>query len=206
MVGLLRTSPVGGMTAGEWTAIVVAILAAAASIAATVIAARTQRSVSLALAEAERLRAMEARNDERKYVVYKLMVDHLHFILLNNDVELPPDELERVRRMGIDFGTWLSVFGSDDALQAYHNWCQCFVFQPAYSYPPPPWPVVYRLMADLLLVARHDIGRPDGAVARRELLGLRLTNMYVEADVLAALALPLDEVFQRNNWQPPWQR
>lgn len=131
------------------------------------------------------------------------MIDNLHAILLDPEGQRPVTDPEALRHMGVDFGTWIGVFGSDEALRAYHNWCQCYVFRLGDR--PPPWTLVYRLTVDLLLAARRDIGRSDTSATRRELLGLRLIDLYTNREVLDALDLPLEQVFERVAWEPPWR-
>lgn len=183
-----------------WIAITLALIAAAASIAAAVIASRAQANVQAQQAQAERLGALEERLAQHEYDVYAPMLTLLNDMILGAvDIEnMSAAEQSRQQKMSKDFGTWIAVFGSDEAVSAYHRWAQATFHQPI------PPPVLLRLWADLMLAARRDIGDSATCTTTTELLGLRLTDLYEVPDNLVAVDLPLDELCARFGWAAPW--
>lgn len=65
----------------DMTSIVIALIGAAASVVAAIVAARYAKSTQRNDAEAQRTRELESRISERKYEVYKPMIEVLGDIL-----------------------------------------------------------------------------------------------------------------------------
>jgi hypothetical protein len=188
------------MSAAVAVTLAVALIAAAASVVAAMIASRALASVQAQQARADRVGALEERLAHHKYDLYAPMLDLLNDMILGvvKVDELPEAERQRYQDMSANFGTWLAVFGSDEAVAAYHRWSQATFHQPI------PNPILFRLWADLMLAARRDIGDADTATTVTELLGLRLRDLYEVPDHLMAVELPLDELCARFDWTPPW--
>jgi hypothetical protein len=186
----------------EWIAVVVAVVAAAASLVATLIAARAQASVQEATADAARLRELEARVAERKYETYKPMLDYLHLSVAGG-VDFPSlteDEQRNYRTMVHDFGTWISIFGSDEAVRAYQRHTQ------ATFHGPPPIPVLFRLWIDLLLAARRDMAHPETTSTPDDVMGIRIRDVYTSELAVDACTLTVDELCEKYDWTAPWSR
>jgi hypothetical protein len=112
-----------------WLALAIAAIPAFASIGAAIIAARAARDARRSDAEAQRARDLEARNSERKYEIYEPMINMLRDVLTAGG-NVGIDEGE-VRTKMADFATWISIYGSDDAVEAFHN-----IMQAAYTSAP----------------------------------------------------------------------
>ncbi|MGW4908119.1 hypothetical protein [Streptomyces sp. NPDC004270] len=178
----------------DWRiSIAVAAVPALASILAAVVAAFFARKAKKSEIEAQRLRDLEARISEKKYEVYKPLINLLRDIL---DQRIASQEDFRNRIS--EFSAWGSIFGSDEAVKAFHNFMQA-----AYTENPPPV-ILMKLYSDFLLSARRDMGYPDTAIDARHLLGMRISDLYASeemADVDASLA----DLCRRTGWTPPWE-
>jgi hypothetical protein len=182
-----------------WITLVVTAVPACASIAAAVIAARSARKAKLREAETERIRELENRISERKYETYRPMLqlvgDAFNVAKASQMTANPQMNVDKFS----DFTTWITVYGSDEALQAFHN------FTLAAGYNPPPI-VTLRLVADFILAARRDIGYPDTSVTAMQLVAMKMKDLYDEDESRLAMTLPFDEVCRRAGWIPPWSR
>jgi hypothetical protein len=100
----------------------------------------------------------------------------------------------------VKFAKWIAIYGSDEALEAYHNLMQ------ALRYAPPIF-VGFRLIADFILAARRDIGYPDTEISRGKLLAVtfRVNDYYEQGDLLEkVMTLPLDQACKLAGWSMPW--
>ncbi|MFF7985448.1 hypothetical protein ACFZDK_41130 [Streptomyces sp. NPDC007901] len=178
----------------DWRiSVAVAAVPALASILAAVVAALSARKAKKSEIDAQRLRDLEARISEKKYEVYKPMINLFRDIL---DQRSMPEEDLRSRIS--EFSAWVSIFGSDEAVRAFHNFMQA-----AYTGNPPAV-VLMKLYSDFVLSARRDMGYPDTAVDARCLLGMRISDLYTSGqmvDVNASLA----ELCRATGWTPPWE-
>jgi hypothetical protein len=67
-----------------------------------------------------------------------------------------------------------------------------------------PMLVTSRLYAELILASRRDIGYPDTNVTALHIMGMRVTDMYSEAQYRRAMRLPFEELCREQGWTPPW--
>lgn len=172
-------------------AIAVAGIAAVASIVAALISARSARSVKKSELDAQRIRDLEARISEKKYETYRPMINVLKDLLDQRAVD------EDIFRASVsEFATWVTIYGSDEAVGAFHNFMQA-----AYSSPPPV--VLMRLYADFVIAARRDIGYPDTKVARKQFLGMRINDIYAHR-LFSDIDKPFADLCRDANWTPPW--
>jgi hypothetical protein len=186
--------------APSWIAIVVAVIAACAAFFAAAVAAWSARSVKRVEIEAQRISELENRISERKYETYKPMIETLRDALFGNEgMGTAKPNAETIAKTTLDFSTWITVFGSDNAVRAFHNFIQA-----AYNSVPPF--VATRLYAEFILAARRDIGYPDTHVTPLQVIGLRVNDLYTEEEYRLALTLPFEELCRGQNWTPPWLR
>jgi hypothetical protein len=184
----------------SWIAIVVAVIAACAAFFAAAVAAWSARSVKRVEIEAQRISELENRISERKYETYKPMIETLRDALFSNEsMGATKPNAETIANTTSDFSTWITVFGSDDAVRAFHNFIQA-------AYNSVPALVATRLYSEFILAARRDIGYPDTNVLPLQVIGLRITDLYTEEDYRLALTLPFEQLCQCQNWTPPWLR
>lgn len=178
-------------------ALALAAIPVIASATAALIAARSARSVKRSEAEAQRIRDLENRISERKYEIYQPIIQALGDVFdLEKAEEMKKGGTNDLTDMLRKFATWITIYGSDEAVRAYHNFMQG-AFNEA------PTLVTMRLYADLMLAARRDIGA-DTTVTPAQLFGMRLTDLYIEGDIHKAMTLPFLELCKRESWSPPW--
>jgi hypothetical protein len=179
------------------TSIVIAVIGAAASILAAIVAARYARSTQRNDAEAQRARELESRISERKYEVYKPMIELLGDILNSTKSAGMAARAAEIQAKFADFSTWVNIYGSDGAIVAFHNFKQA-------AFHSSPSLVATRLFADFLLEARRDVGRSDTSVTRAQIMGMRITDLYEVESYRSALDLPFEELCRREGWTAPW--
>ncbi|WP_285482650.1 hypothetical protein [Amycolatopsis sp. NBRC 101858] len=161
-------------------------------IAAAIIAGRASKSVRRFELTAQRIRDLEDRLHEKKYEVYKPMVNMLSDLIGANvpEGEDLPLFLEKFK----EFSTWIVIYGSDEAVIAFQRFMQG-AFKNA------PTIVTMRLYADFILAARKDMGYPDTAVRRDHLIGLRINDIY---DFPLIKETSLARLCDQAEWTPPW--
>src|SRR5262245_40207929 len=178
-----------------WIAIAAAIIATLGTVIAAIVAALSARAGKRSELQAQYISELENRIYERKYEIYKPMIELLGSALqANRKAPLSSDEiLDKMHQ----FAVWISIYGSDDAVTAYHNWTQA-------AFNEVPGEVATRLYAELVLAARRDIGRSDTRIGAAEIIGMRVNDLYTNAEYYRTMTEPFDEVCRRYNWTPPW--
>jgi hypothetical protein len=177
----------------------VAAIAAVGSIIAAISASRSAKSVQKNEADAQRIRDLENRLSGQKYATYKPMIDLLGSMLSQDEASRAAlaDAGANVP-MFREFATWISIYGSDEALSAWHNFTKGTASNP-------PLMIKIRLLGDFLLAARKDIGYPDSQITTPELIAMRINDFYDQEETYKqALTLPFDEACKLAEWQPPW--
>ncbi|HEV2639702.1 MAG TPA: hypothetical protein VGX23_31505 [Actinocrinis sp.] len=129
------------------TSIVIAFIGAAASVVAAIVAACYAKSTQRNDAEAQRARELKSRISERKYELYKPMIELFGDILDSTKTAGMAERAAEIQAKFADFSTWVNIYGSDGAIVAFHN------FKQAAFHPPLPSLVATRLFADFLLEA-----------------------------------------------------
>ena len=199
MIGAVGLATNAATTSGPawWITILVAAIAACASILAAIVAAIAARSTKRLEMESEHTRELENRISERKFDMYKPMIELLGDLTSGNrsaDVLAKSDEnLEKMT----DFATWINVYGSDDAVIAYHNFMQA-------AYNNAPALFMSRLYAEFLLAVRRDISYPHTRATAAHVLGIKISDMYSVPEYRLAVTLPFDELCEQEKWTPPW--
>lgn len=183
-----------------------AFVPAGLSFLAAFMAARSARTSKKAEIDASRIRDLEARLDERKYEMYKPMIQMM-MDLLTSDTEPSTQEANRhaeqdqnLDNLSVlqEFATWITIFGSDEAVRSFHNFMQGM-------YTDAPAEVIFRLYSEFILAARRDMGDTESKVTRAEIIGMRVKDLY-EGDhhMLEAVTVPLRVLAERSGWSIPW--
>lgn len=166
------------------SAVVVAVIAAVASIAAAVVAGMFALASRRFEARLQRVNQVS----EHKRDMYVPLVDMLERMFTSDEVPTA-EELAHKRR----FDTWVNVYGSAGAVRAYSRFMQALPAQP-------PGDIQFRLYADFLLEVRKEMGDPSTDVDRLQILGPRLANLADRRSMTDSL----DAVCRRAGWTPPW--
>jgi hypothetical protein len=176
--------------------LVIAAVPAVASIVAAILAAGSARASRAAEIEATRLRELEDRLAERRYDTYQPMIDLLRRLMDSAKTSAKVSQQETTAQLS-KFGAWISIFGSDDAVSAYHNFMQG-AFHDA------PTTVAMRLYADFLLAVRRDMGDSSSKTTQAHLLGMRINDLYDDPKFREVATLSFEDLCRRDNWEPPW--
>ncbi|MBP1782031.1 hypothetical protein J3R08_001881 [Micromonospora sp. HB375] len=177
-----------------WQVFAVASIPGLAAVIAAIVAGLYARTLKTSDNKAQRIRDLESRISDRKYEIYKPMIETIAKMLDRRRVaELEDDLPERLQH----FAAWASIYVSDEALRAFRNFMQA-------SYTNAPAPVFLRLYAEFVLAARQDMGLPETAITPEDLLGIRVNDLYAPGGLLWVVREPFDEVCRLTNWTPPW--
>ncbi|MFE6616324.1 hypothetical protein [Amycolatopsis sp. NPDC057786] len=172
------------------SAIVVAVIAAVASVSAAVVAGMFALAARRLEARVQSADQVRERISEQKRAMCEPVVDMLDRMFTSDDLPTE-EELKHKRR----FDTWVNVYGSDGIVRAYSRLMQAL---PAGA----PADIQFRLYADFLIEVRKDIGDPGTAVDRMQILGPRSANL---SDRRSLTDPDLNTVCKRLGWVPPWR-
>jgi hypothetical protein len=174
---------------GTLLVLIIVSIPALASIIAAVVAGVFASKTRRADAEAQHARELETRISDKKYSVYEPMINLIRDVLARRT----SDENSLTATIE-NFSTWIGIYGSDEAVQVFHQFMQC-------TYHNAPIPIQLRLYGDFLIAARKDMGYPETAVQREHLLGMRITDIYSYHDVIDQ---SFEEISDRLSWRAPW--
>ncbi|MCI2959133.1 hypothetical protein MN032_15690 [Agromyces atrinae] len=170
---------------------IIAILAPlAVSIFAVVWASRASHRASAAEQEATRQRSLA----DTRYKVYQPMLEIFGDMMVPARAEAALKEAEKAIP---DFQTFISVWGSDEAVAAFYR------FRSGSNHQPPPM-IAVRLVADFLVEARRDLAWPETKITPIEVMGMRMDKMSDE--LVAALTMDLEELGAKYEWKVPWKK
>ncbi|WP_432745252.1 hypothetical protein H7827_13270 [Streptomyces sp. JH002] len=170
---------------------------AIASVLAAIVASWSARAARRHDAAAQRLRDLEQKVSERRYGTYKPMIDLLANVLDPEAVKEIVANGEKFRKDVAEFAAWISIYGSDEAVDGFHNFMQS-----TYHNAPPG--VLLKLYAEFVLSARRDMGNPETELSVSRVLGMRIKDIY-GSELLKSVDRPLAAVCRENDWVPPWQ-
>jgi hypothetical protein len=168
----------------------VACIPAIAAIIAAITAARAARVTKRTEIEAQRLRDLEGRISEKKYDTYRPMLDTL------KDLISQQIDASTFRTRTSEFTTWISIYGSDEAVKSFHNFMQA-------SFHNAPAKVLMKLYAEFIIAARRDMGNPSTKIRASHFLGMRINDIY-DNNVLSDVDSPLESICRETGWTPPW--
>lgn len=174
----------------HWLSILSASGAILAALVAGVFAWRTQRSA----AATERVRRLEEEASERRRETYEPLIEHFAKII---DPKTRKKAEQDTHRIISEQSTWLSIYGSDDAVVAFQRFMQA-------AYADAPGKIVVRLYAEFVLAARRDMGRPASTLNAIEFLGIRMNDAYTNPEHRSALTGSFDDLCRSEKWTPPW--
>lgn len=166
-------------------------LPATAAVLAAIISGWFAFRARKAEAEALRVRQLEERLAAKKYEVYAPMIEMLRRVL---DQDKDAFNLQSVS----DFSQWISIYGSDEAVQSFRRF-----MQGAYNDAPGP---VAQGYAEFVLSARRDIGTQASKLTAEDVLGIRIKDLYTREQTYDLATMPFDELCAEHDWQPPWTR
>jgi hypothetical protein len=173
--------------------VVVSLISAMGAIFAAILASRSAHRAKTSELREQRLGDMEARLAVRKADVYEPMVELMRRML-------DPATAGKMDKQGVEtfakFSTWVQIYGSDEAVRVFHK-----LMQAAYHEPPPE--ILMRYLAEFTLAIRRDLGHVDTGVGLRDLLGIRLKDIYELGDT-EFLEIPEAELAKRHSWERPW--
>lgn len=167
------------------------VIPACAAIVAATIAARSAKKTKRFEIEAQRIRELESRISDKKYDVYKPMINLIRDMLDQRSID---DEDSRSKIS--DFATWVAIYGSDEAVRAFRNFMQA-----AFHSAPPI--VLMKLYSEFVLAARRDIGQAETKITELDFLGARIRDLH-QSDLLIGIGRPLLEICADHGWSPPW--
>jgi hypothetical protein len=175
-----------------WIPVVVAVVSA---LIAGWFAARTKRSEH----RYQRLLELERQSAATKTDVFQPLVEGIGEMWERTSKgNLTPDWFEQhLLPRFASFMTWAPIYGADDTIWAYHRYQQGV-------YADAPINVSMRHMLDLVLALRRELGHPDTKVNALDLMGFRVTDIYEGGVGQPWARLPLKELYETENWTPPW--
>jgi hypothetical protein len=174
---------------------VVAVVSAVSSFISARGARNAEKETEQLRQEAQRLRDLEARNAERKHNTYEPIIDLLSQTLTPNGAAAIDENA--MRNQMVKFDAWVAIYGSDDAVRAWHR------FRQGSFHDAPPL-LFMRLYSDFVVAARRDMGAPHSKVRPEELLGVRIRDVYTQANLHDALNLEWPEIEAAFGWRVPW--
>ena len=178
-----------------WLIILVAGIPAIAAIVSAIIAATYANSARSSEATARRVNELENRLADRKYEMYRPMLDLLRRMLdqqLGND-KVSPVEFQQATS---EFSAWVTIYGADEAVIAFQRFMHC-------TYVEAPAPILLRHYIEFLLAVRRDIGYRDSALTGEHTFGVRFKDLY-EPESFDMVTMPLALLYERENWRAPW--
>lgn len=183
-----------------WVPIIVAIVSAVGAICAALIAARSARRAKDFELQANRILELEKRLAESRAKIFEPMVEAVERLWdhMAAGKPLDADTLKTVALNDIiSFTHWVQIYGSDESVRVALRFMQA-----VYNSPPPN--VLVRLLAELIVATRRDLGYQTTEIGPLEVLGMRITDAYTNEEYRKDLSDPLEAVFARYGWTPPW--
>ncbi|MDJ0379199.1 hypothetical protein [Cryobacterium sp. PH31-L1] len=180
------------MTLPLWIQILTIALPAVVSVFAGIWSARSAGRAKAAEHEAARLRALEERIAQKKFELYQPMLEVLGDMMTPGKTEAA---LAGAGEVMSDFQTFVSVWGSDDAVRAFYK------FRVASSTNPPSM-ITIRLVSDFMIEARRDLAWPNTKLTGREVMGMRINETTPQLE--EALTLDFDALARKYEWHAPW--
>lgn len=183
------------MTLPLWLQLIALGVPVLVSVFSAIWATRSARRAQAAEHEAARLRALEDRVAQKKFELYQPFVKAIGDMLTPSRSEQTLANLEDVMA---DFQTFVSIWGSDEAVEAFFRYR-------VGSSKEPPSQISIRLMADFLLAVRRDVAWPDTKLTGIETIGMRINDLTDHPELMEAMTMPLDELAAKYNWELPFK-
>jgi hypothetical protein len=177
----------------SWIPVVVAV---GSAVVAGWFAAMTKRSEI----RSQRLIELERRTAATKGEIFEPLIEALGqwWEKIGSEEELLPEWFEEnVMPSFKRFMTWVQIYGSDETVWVVHRYMQAI-------YADAPVNVTMRLLAELVLALRHELGQPDSKATALDIMGFRINDIYEDGIGLAWTRLPERELYKHEGWTPPW--
>lgn len=167
----------------------------AGAVAAAVIAARSAARTKAAELRATRTLLPEHRRAE----IFEGLAEAIEEVWrITRSGKATPKKFERGPSVAIGrFMHWVQIYGSDEAVRAANRYMQAI-------YHGVPTVISLRMLADLVVVARRELGLPETGVGAIDVLAFWVNDVYDDPQVYADLTDPIEHVYARHGWQPPW--
>jgi hypothetical protein len=174
------------------------VLPTVTSILAAFVAAFFAYRANQATIANQRILELEKRLATHRLEIYRPLIDAMAamFTAGNRTPQETKRQQDTFMSAGLNFATWVTVFGSDRSVQVYHR-----MMQAAYASAPPE--VMLRLYGEFLLAARRDMGDPATQVDLVDVLGIRLNDIY-RTGLAKKLRMPDADYYHAMDWTPPW--
>jgi hypothetical protein len=180
--------------------LVAAGVPALGAVGAAGVAARAARRSQAAEAQAKRIRDLEKRLSESRAKIFEPMVEAIGR-LWDHIARGDPIDPATMKTVALDdivrFAHWVQIYGSDDSVRVTTQFMQA-----TFNEAPPN--VLVRLMGELIIAARRELGYSDTTIGPLESFAMRITDAYTDPTYRADLTEPLEDVFARHDWTPPW--
>lgn len=181
--------------------LIVAVIAALGSIAAAIISARSAGQTQQNATEAARLIELEkrlgvvrAQNFEPFFKAINVFFD----AAAGEGNEPDASQVQALLDEIVTFMTWSQMYASDETVRAFMRFRQG-------AFADVPNMVGLRLVAELLLQLRRDLGEPKTTIQALDLLALRSGDAFANDEMYAVLTDPLPVIYERYKWTPPWE-
>lgn len=171
---------------------------ACAAVIAAIIAGASAISVKRSETTAQRIRDLENRIFEPKRDAYRPMIEKMSDIFDPDKAALNALDPTEFNEMANQFMIRLTMFGSDEAIKAFHK-----VTQAAVRHAPDR--VVGRLFVDFVISVRRDIGYPGTKVTPLDIFGMRAYDLYSTTEVYESMHLSFVNLCNKDGWSAPWE-
>lgn len=183
-----------------WIPFVAAGVPALGAVGAAGVAAGAAKRSQAAEAEAKRIRDLEKRLSESRAKIFEPMVDAIGR-LWDHIARGDPLDPETMKRVVLDditrFAHWVQIYGSDNSVRTTTQFMQA-----TFNNAPPN--ILVRLMGELIIAARRELGYPETTIGPLDSFAMRINDAYTDPTYRADLTEPLEDVFARHDWTPPW--
>lgn len=194
--------------------VVAAALSLCSAITVAMIGSISARRARTDDARFQRLLDAENRNAETKFRTYEPILELFQLLLTPAQAQekfLTMGDTEIENRLD-EFGKWIVIYGSTEAVEAYHDFkVSFFSLEPGESkeYYWNFLPLLYRLYANFVIAVRHDIGfvRDDKDIQARHVLALGAVSLY-KSHLADASRMPMNKLYtfyrRQYGWTRPW--
>jgi hypothetical protein len=186
----------------DWVPVIVAGVSAAGALGAAVVAGVAASRTKAAELGATKAVELEKRLSSSRTEVFEPLVEAVGRLWdhIATGKPMDPPTFEQIAGAPIRrFTHWVQIYGSDDAVRASLRF-----MQGTYGGAPPL--VLVRLLGDLIVAARRELGYADTEIRAVEVLAMRITDAYTSPEYYADLTDPLETVCARHGWRPPWSQ
>lgn len=114
----------------------------------------------------------------------------------------PPVSDREMQRTVSDFMTWAQVFGADDVVKAADHFMKASTAAGGETPHPAAGTISMYYVGQFLLALRKDLGQADTELTVRDLLALRITDIY-ESSMSEHLTKPEDAFLEAVGWTHP---